>query len=284
MDDKHQEDSKREYYAQRTGRVGSLSFEQIKSLYGETITYLKNENYLMEATGHYLGDEINYGLWGHDIPAFILKHLRLENIWPFEKFLPRYDESTLFSVIEFIYDYVSKAILGIGKPKFRKRPAQEDYRKRVNEILELRTVLMTSIDGVTRKITYELSIDGEIREKVQEGFEKLLEEMPETSDPENIDEKIQYAKSRFLRYGATIEEKKDAIRTLGDVLEFLKKSDIKMPKPDDRDLFKILNKFSIRHHSTEQKGNYTHDVWYEFKFYLFLASVYVLLKLENLGE
>jgi hypothetical protein len=284
MDDKHREVRDREYYAQRIGHVGSLSFEQIKTLFREILDDLVREDYLIEATGFKYGDEIHHGIWGKDVPAFILKHLKMEDIWPFGKNLRRYDESTFFSVVEFIYDYVSKTVPKRGaKPSFEKEPAQRMYLKRVNEILNLRTIHMIE-DGVRRKIVYELSDDGEIREKAQEGFEKLIEEMPETGDPENIDEKIHYAKSRFLRYGATLEEKKDAVRTLGDVLEFLRKSDIRMPKSDDSDLRNILNNFSIRHHNKEQKGEYTKSVWYEYMFYLFLTSINVLLKMRELEE
>lgn len=284
MDDRHREARNREYYAQRTGRVGSLSFEQTKVLFKDAWESLVRDDYLMEATGFQIGTQTRAGTWGYDPSAFILKHLRLESVWPIEIHLPKYDESTFFSVVEFIHDYVSKPLSKRGTPVFEKDSAQREYRKRVNEILELRTVHLYSEDKILRKIVYELSENGEIREKLQEGFEKLIDEMPETSDPENIDDKIQYARSRFLRYGAIPEEKKDAIRTLGDVLEFLRDSDIKMPKPDDNDLFRILNRFSIRHHDKEQRGDYTHDIWYEFMFYLLLASINVLLKMREIGE
>ena len=285
MDDKHGNARDREYYAERSGRVGSLSFEQIKTLFRETLDYIAREDYLMEAAGFKYREAIYYGIWGRDVSAFILRQLKMENIWPFEEHLHNYDEYTFFSVVEFIYDYISKKVPKRGyKPSFEKAQAQRIYLKKVNEILKLRTVHITSIDKVQRKIVYELSEDGEIREKVQEGFEKLIEEMPATDDPENIDERIQYAISRFLRYGAVLEEKKDAIFTLGAVLEFLRGLNIKMSKPDDKDLRKILNGFSIRHHKREQKGDYTHEAWYEFMFYLFLSSINVLLKLREIGE
>ncbi|MHA1958944.1 MAG: hypothetical protein ACW99U_01855 [Candidatus Thorarchaeota archaeon] len=284
MDDRHREARNREYYAQRTGRVGTLSFEQVKVLFKDTWECLVKDHYLLEAMGWRLGNESHVGIWGHDPSAFILKHLRLENVWPIERHLSKYDQSTFFSVVEFTHDYVSKPLSERGPPVFEKDSAQREYRKMVNEILELLTAYQYSEGRRMRKIVYELSEDGEIREKLEEGFEKLIDEMPETSDPENIDDKIQYARSRFLRHSAGPEEKKDAVRTLGDILEFLRDSDIKMAKPDDSDLFKILNKFSIRHHKKEQRGDYTHDIWYEFMFYLFLASINVLLKMREIGE
>lgn len=281
MDDENQRGTKREYYIHRKGRSRSLSLRQIKTLFIEVLRHLALKQYLLEAKGFRGPNFDDYGIWGRDIPMFILKHLQLENIWPFDECLPKYDETTFFTVIEFIFDYVSKPVHRLGRiVSFEKEPAQLDYRTRVNEILDLYIYYYGSRNRITTKKAFELSEEGEIREKAQEGLEKLLEEIPPTDDSENIDDKIRYAKSRFLRYGATVEEKKEAVRTLGDVLEFLKKSNIRMPKHDDSDLFHIINRFSIRHHNRLQKSDYTTDVWYDFLFYFFLATIQVLLRLE----
>ena len=70
---------------------------------------------------------------------------------------------------------------------------------------------------------YELSEDGEILKLSPPGFEPLIEEDIETNDPENIDSRVKYAISKFSRYNSSIEEKKEAVRTLADVLEYLGK-------------------------------------------------------------
>lgn len=282
MGDKNQRGTKREYYTHRKGRSRSLSLEQVKTLFKDILHHLFLEKFLREAEGLRGSRTVEKGIWGYDISAFILKHLQLEKVWPFHEWLPHYDETTFFTVIEFIYDYVSKPVYKRGRiASYEKEPAQLDYRTRVNEVLDLYIYYVGSRDGITAKKTFGLSEEGEIREKAQEGLEKLLEEIPPTDDPENIDDRVQYAISRFLRYGATVEEKKEAVRMLGDVMEFLKKSNIRMPKPDDSDLFHILNKFSIRHHNRFQKSDYTTDVWYDFLFYFFLSSIQVLLRLET---
>lgn len=276
----------RKYYAQRKGRYPYLEYEKILELFKKEILYhLQVEGYLIEAEG-FIDDEI-FGTWGRDIPTYILKTLRMENIWPFYDHIKDYDITTFFTVIEFIYDNVSKEVK-VGKKGesivYEKEPAQNDYREKVNDLLALYCHTYSTGSGEDFKVheaVYELSKNGEIQEKLQDGFKELIEDIPQTGDTQNIDDKVDYAISQYLRYGVTLEEKKDAIRTLGDVLEFLRASGIAMPKDDDKDLRDILNKFSIRHHNASQKSNYSCDEWYEFFFYLFLSSINLLLKLNE---
>ena len=45
-------------------------------------------------------------IWARDPEFFIFRKLGLWNILPFEENIPKYDEATLFSIIEFLLDYV----------------------------------------------------------------------------------------------------------------------------------------------------------------------------------
>jgi hypothetical protein len=129
---------KRKYYAHRKGHYPYLTFDQILDLFGkEVLDYIEGIGYLNEAQS-YIGDPRYFGTWGPDIPAFILKTLQMENIWPFAENLPNYDMMTFFTVIEFIYDYVSKPIEKRNKiVGYEKAPAQDDYREMVNSLLSL---------------------------------------------------------------------------------------------------------------------------------------------------
>jgi hypothetical protein len=275
---------RRKYYAHRRGHYPFLSFDQIIVIFEkEILSHIRIQRYLLEAAGYKGHNSSMVGLWGRDIPTFILKQLQMTDIWPFEDNIQKYDRSTFFTVIEFIFDYVSEPIFDRKRTieRYEKESAQDDYRKRVNELLALYCMRYTDEHNEYHEIFYELSKFGEIHEKVQSGLKELIEEVPQTKDTENIDDKIQHAVSSFLRYGTSKEEKKDAIRTLGDVLEYLKKSDIKLPKKDDSALFNILNNFSIHHHDKLQMPDYSTDEWYEFFFHLFLASINLLLKFQN---
>lgn len=126
---------------------------------------------------------------------------------------------------------------------------------------------------------YELSDNGEVLEKVPSGLEDLVDTVVTTDDPENIDNRIKSSILKFRRYGATLDDKKDAVRTLGDVLEFLRAQNVQLPNRDDDALFQIMNRFDIRHHRREQQGDYNKEIWYDWMFFTFLASTQVLLKL-----
>lgn len=250
--------SNRKYYGQRTNDVNSkISFEELKELFLSTYLEFEYSHYFDRA-------ELN---WGKEVGLFIYLKTKTWNIWPIKNYIEFYDEATLFTVIEFLYDYVAK-------PGFRRYEASPiegkiQYREAINKILE-------DYNG-----GYRLSKDGEILKLSPSGFEPLIHEAVKTNDPKNIDLRIKYAISKFLRYSSSTGDKKEAVRTLADVLEFLRKDNIKLPKKDDSELFQIINKFDIRHHNQTQKGDYDKEVWYDWMFYTFLASIHVLLKFND---
>jgi hypothetical protein len=128
---------------------------------------------------------------------------------------------------------------------------------------------------------HELSTDGEILEIAPTGLEPIFEELVQTDDPKNIDMRIKNAITKYRRYGATSSDKRDAVRGLADVLEILKKDDIRLPSKDESDLFNIINNVDILQYNRLQRGEYDRDIWYDWLCYTFLSSINVLLKLER---
>ncbi len=120
-----------------------------------------------------------------------------------------------------------------------------------------------------------------ISSKMAVGFTPLMNRTIHTDDPENIDLKIERAKALFVKYNATDDDRMEAIRNLGDVLEYLKKDDIRLANKDESELFNILNNFSIRHHNRSQQADYDKSIYYPWMFYVFLASIYALLELKD---
>lgn len=264
--------TKRKYYAERKGGFRSITLEQLKQLFSQIFSDLVERGYFREAMGYNLVGSYNQktfypGNWGRNYKSFILTHLKREDIWPFDKWIDRWDENTLFTVVEFFHDYVSKGLDFLLFWRYNQEKGQLEYRKRMNVILE------------EYQKGYRLNDEGEIIEIPPPGFEELLDQTIVTTDPENIDKPIEYAILKFRRHNTTMEDKKESIRILGDVLEYLKKDSIRLERADESALFQILNKFTIRHHNKAQNSEYDRDIWYDYFFYVLLASVRTLQRM-----
>ena len=269
------------YYAERKGMLQRvpIDLEMLKKVFLMTHQKFEDDVYFQGATGYTCVDYgKKVGLWGHDIDAFIYTKLKMKNIWPIQENIENFDEPTLFTVIEFLYDYVSEPVnktyhewndCGWHCSKFDKEKGREKFRNEINEILN------------DYDVSYQLTKEGEIQKMPPTGFESIIEEPAQTDQPDNIDKRVENAISKYLRYGSTQDDKKEAIRTLADVLEFLKTGDIILPSRDDSDLFNIINNFDIRHHNRLQSGDYDKELWYDWMFYTFLASIKMLLKLKE---
>ncbi len=270
----------KKYYAQRKGaKLEPLDVEMLKKVFLLKFDKLEEEFYFRQATGwECVDDGPISGLWGTEPEAFFFLNLRMHNLWPIRENIDSYDELKLFTVIEFLYDYVSEPQTkryhawnqcGYHTYDYDVEKGKLRYREEMNDILK------------DYKSGYELSESGQILECPPTGFENIFEEIEKTGDPKNIDERVNSAIAKFRKHSATIDEKKDAVRTLADVLEYLKKEGVTLQSKDDSDLFNIINNFDIRHHNRKQQGGYDKEIWYNWMFYTFLASINVLLKFRG---
>ena len=265
------------YYSERKGMVNpiQIDFSTFKRFFLHTFNFFDDKFYFREATGYSCVDGYIHGHWGSDVESYIFMKLKMTDIWPIKDNIEMYDETTLFTIIEFLYDYVSEPQkivnhtwdnCGLHTDDYDKEIGRKNYREEVNKILK------------NYDIGYQLSLDGEVLEITPEGFEELIEEIPQTDDSSNIDDRIKTSVSKYFKYGSTIDVKKDAIRVLADVLEYLKKEGHTLDSKDDSDLFNIMNNYDIRHHNKFQKNDYNVHIWYDWFFYNFLSSIYVILK------
>lgn len=84
---------------------------------------------------------------------------------------------------------------------------------------------------------------------------------------------------RYRRHGSTIDDRRQAVRDLADVLEYLRpKMKTLLTKSDENDLFNIANNFGIRHHNAKQKTSYDTAIWLSWMFYFYLATLHVILR------
>jgi hypothetical protein len=214
---------------------------------------------------------------GRDIEAQVLRELRKVELWPIEGKCLGYSEDDLFDIIEFLYDYVSKPVNGTYHSysdcgwhydTFDREPGQAKFR------LEINALLRDYEDG------YELSDDGEMLVTRNRGLDLIFQADVPTEDVENVEARVQAAILKFRRYHSTLDDRRDAVRDLADVLEFLRPQlRCVITRRDESDLFNIANNFGIRHHNDRQKTDYDKAVWYSWMFYYYLATIHAAQRL-----
>ena len=92
--------------------------------------------------------------------------------------------------------------------------------------------------------------------------------------------RVEAAIHKFRRHRSSIEDRRDAVRDLADVLEYLrpKLKEVLVSK-DEQDLFNIANNFGIRHHREGQKTDYDKAIWLSWVFYFYLATIHAAVRL-----
>jgi hypothetical protein len=206
----------------------------------------------------------------------LLFHLRKAELWPLLKAIETYKEDDLFDMIEFLYDHISKPLdgyfhsfsgCGYHYSTFDVASGQREFRERVNDLM-----------GAYRS-GFEVSESGEILELSPLGTEPLLVADIPSADS-NIVSRINTAIAKFRRYRASNAERRDAIRDLADVLEYLRPQ-IKqiLTKADESDLFNLANNFGIRHHNSHQKTDYDSAIWLSWMFYFYLSTIHACLRM-----
>ncbi|QJD98336.1 hypothetical protein HH214_07615 [Mucilaginibacter robiniae] len=219
------------------------------------------------------------GKLGGDVESIIFINLRKENLYPICKNLPDYSEDDFFDMIEFLHDHSSKGLsgtyhqwnqCGMHYETFDDEEGKRYFRQTLNPILK------EYLNG------FEISKDGEILVFSDTGLSTLLDAKIPAEDEENIADKINNAVIKFRRYKSTLDDRKNAIRELADVLEFLRPQ-LKsyLNKKDENDLFNIANNFGIRHHNNDQKINYDKGIWYSWMFYFYLSTIHAVLRMIN---
>lgn len=277
------------YYSVRTGKnplTKGFGLNQLRTLFHNVFSKFDDEGYFQESLGYFCVDADHVpGTLGHNLEGVLLLKLRKDNLAPIHVKIAGYSEDDLFDVIEFLYEHCSKPVdgyfhsyanCGMHYHTFDRMPGRQEFREKVNEILSV-------YEG-----GFELSSNGEILHIAETGMEGLFEAALPTTDSNNISSRVDAARIKFRRHGASLDDRRDAIRELADVLEYLR-PELKtvLTKGDELDLFNIANNFGIRHHNKNQKTDYDRPIWYNWMFYYYLASIHAALRLiekKQVGE
>lgn len=271
----------KKYYSLRNGTNPNstrISLNLLLKLFQDLYLIFDTKSYFQESFGFTCTDEGEIeGSLGKNIGAQIFIRLRKNNLWPINEKCLEYSKEDLFDIVEFLYDFISKPTKGTYHSfggcgwhysQFDKKAGQEEYKEQIN-------LLLSDYES-----GFELSENGEILNLPDKGFENLIiKELP-FKDPENIENKVNNAVNKFRKYKSSLSERKEAIRELADVLEFLRKDlTTILDKNDEKTIFQIANQFGIRHHNLNQLTEYDKSIWYSWMFYFYLATIHASIRL-----
>lgn len=271
--------ARRHYYSTRTGKAPErrLDLVMLRKVFLSTYSVFHDQDYFQEALGKYCEEDGQIlGTMRPDPAMYALIRLGRDGLFPISQEYP-YAEEDIFDLIEFLYDHVSKPKnghyhrfnhCGWHYDTFDKDSGQTEFRTAVNEIL------MSYGDG------WELSIAGEILAKGESGTNALFLAGLPAHDERNVKARVEAAIDKFRRHRSSISDRKDAVRDLADVLEYLRpKAKEVLLSQDEQDLFNLANNFGIRHHNQKQKTDYDQAVWLSWLFYYYLATIHAALRL-----
>jgi hypothetical protein len=266
------------YYSQRTGlspHPKGLPLKDVVDLFVRVYGQLDEDGYFQEAFGYDCVDAGFVSGTVRDPSLAILLAIRKHDLWPIRLFSGGYSEDDLFDMIEFLFQHVSKPEEGTYHSwnncgwhwnKFNQSEGRNEFCKKINVVLD------------NYEQAFELSPNGEVLRKPEQGFDQIFSAVLPTKD-ENINSRVNAAILQFRRHGSTIDDQREAVRNLVDVLEYLRPGvQVFLTSKDEKDLFNIANNFGIRHHNDHQKTAYEAALWLNWMFYVYLSTIHVLVR------
>jgi hypothetical protein len=272
---------RRAYYSERAGlRSGTAGFtlEEFRGHFLDLHRKHDNEGLFQRWFGYFCVDRGDVaGRAGGNHGLYCLRKLGRPGLWPIYDSIDRLAEDDIFDLVEFLFDHAAE---GAGGSYHEHADCGWHYRTfnveegRLRFRLEVNELLRHYGPG------FELSPRGEVIRLGDEAMAPLMASELPGLDPVNVQQRVASAILKYRRRAASEGDRADAVRDLAGVLEFMH-SDIKrvLTNRDDGDLFNLANNFGIRHHNPKQKTHYDQDVWLDWMFYFYLATIHACARL-----
>ena len=270
----------RQYYSQRRNPRPEVSLKpaQTTTEYAEVIAGLARTGYFGDAFGSACVDD------PRDPAEQAQKQLSrlLDNdspMWPLagdnEELTgveQNWSEDLFFDVIEALHDPVarprSRFWHDYGEEwdyqDFARAPGQAVYRWKVNELLARSEIPLQLADSG--------SDCGRLVHALGDARDDLVRRALQSPEPK-VHDLVDHAVAQFRGRDATFLAKREATKTLADVLEHRRRllNDVLFKKDEDA-LFQIANHFEIRHINERQKSDYD-PAFLDWIFWWYLATI-----------
>ncbi len=194
---------------------------------------------------------------------------------------PPLTEDRVFDTLEFLYDYVSRPGEWVPMTSetgynyydydgYDETAGRTEFREKANTFL------------ADYKSGFELTEQGIVLALGTGGLQHILSAEIIPYDEANVDSKVRNAVSKWRNRHLAPEDRKEAIRELADVFEWLKKTKRLTTVLDGKDeaaIFDLANNFAIRHHDPKQKTGYDRTIWYPWMFHFYLATYHAVIRM-----
>jgi hypothetical protein len=270
-------------WSERQGRgpVVNLDSAGIRRVFGATVSVFERRGWFQEFFGYQCIDSgFVPGRLGEDVQSELLIQTGRANIWPVTSNAAKWDDDTLFDMLEFLYRCVSAGIeesaryhtfggCGVHFTHFNQTTGRAEYRDKVNR------ALARYGDG------FELTGTGQVERRLPKQVAELATP-PSGSSPADEVHVAEAIRKYRSRVGL---DRRDAVRHLADVLERIRPNvKAQMFSKDEAALFQIANQFWIRHNDPGQQRAYDHDAWWDWLFHLYLSSIRLVQRLSAGSE
>ena len=272
------------YYNERNGLMKKcleIDLEKLKDYFRQTYIYFVNRGYFEFAIKGAWEKPAYQDAYLVEPPTFIpsaevyfANKLQNAEVWPVHMNIENYDEATLFTVIEILYDHI--AVYDRSREKVVKDYPRKEFSEQINNLLKAYK------DGYYLEPTsgYIMRIPNQA---LQEQLKERTDDMPD-----DVIDKLSAATRMYYRFDSSMEEKKKAINILADILENVR-DDVKDifdkehlgKKPHDSLIFNIVNGFNIRHNKKGQKTEYSKDIWYDWMMQYYTSVIIAYYKIKK---
>ena len=260
-----------------------IDFDELLQYFGQVYKYFCDKEYFEVATRG-VWRQIPYTQDSEQIlPPSLLPSpevyfatcLQDKEVWPIWQYLEEYDEQTLFSVIEILYDHIG--VYNYEIDQFENEAQKEEFAEQINNILRAykEGYYLEPTNGFIMQIP-----NGALREQLEYDGSDL---------PDSVYEQLATATEMYYRFDANLEQKKKAINILADILESEREevkdtlnAEYEVPKNEhDKLIFGIVNGYNIRHNRADQKNDYSKEIWYDWMMQYYTSVIIAFYKLKN---